>query len=284
MRSWRRRISFTKMQSCGNDYIFIENFDGGISCPESLCISLCEPHYGIGGDGIVLIEKSSIADVKMRSFNRDGSEGKMAGNNIRCVGKYMYDHGYIRSEYISVETGSGVHRLRLFVRDGKVSSVLVDMGRAELRAAAIPAVCSSERMTDYPLNVGGREYRVSCVSVGNPHCVVFCGAIDALELDKLGPMFEFNPAFPERTNTEFVRVVNRNTLRIRVWERGNGETLACGTGACAAVIAACENGYCDKGSDVTVSLLGGEMTVSYTDERVTLLGDATEVYQGSFEY
>ena len=284
MRSWRRRISFTKMQSCGNDYIFIENFDGGISCPESLCISLCEPHYGIGGDGIVLIEKSCIADVKMRSFNRDGSEGKMAGNNIRCVGKYMYDHGYIRSEYISVETGSGVHRLRLFVRDGKVSSVLVDMGRAELRAAAIPAVCSSERMTDYPLNVGGREYRVSCVSVGNPHCVVFCGAIDALELDKLGPMFEFNPAFLERTNTEFVRVVNRNTLRIRVWERGNGETLACGTGACAAVIAACENGYCDKGSDVTVSLLGGEMTVSYTDERVTLLGDATEVYQGSFEY
>ena len=284
MRKWRRRIGFTKMHSCGNDYIFIENFDNSISCPESLCVSLCQPHYGIGGDGIVLIESSSIADVKMRSFNRDGSEGKMAGNNIRCVGKYMYDEGYIRREYISVETCSGIHRLRLFVRDGKVSSVLVDMGSAELRAEKIPAVCDSERMIDYPLTVGGKEYRVSCVSVGNPHCVVFCDAIDALELEKLGPMFEFSPAFPERINTEFVRVVNKNTLRMRVWERGSGETLACGTGACAAVIAACESGYCDKGSDVTVSLLGGEMTVNYTDEGVTLLGDATEVYRGSFEY
>ncbi len=284
MRKWRRRIGFTKMHSCGNDYIFIENFDNSISCPESLCVSLCQPHYGIGGDGIVLIESSGIADVKMRSFNRDGSEGKMAGNNIRCVGKYMYDEGYIRREYISVETCSGIHRLRLFVRDGKVSSVLVDMGSAELRAERIPAVCSSERMINYPLTVGSKEYLVSCVSVGNPHCVVFCDAIDALDLEKLGPMFEFSPAFPERINTEFVRVVNKNTLRMRVWERGSGETLACGTGACAAVIAACETGYCDKGSDVTVSLLGGEMTVNYTDEGVTLLGDATEVYRGSFEY
>ena len=284
MRKWRRRIGFTKMHSCGNDYIFIENFDNSISCPESLCVSLCQPHYGIGGDGIVLIESSGIADVKMRSFNRDGSEGKMAGNNIRCVGKYMYDEGYIRREYISVETCSGIHRLRLFVRDGKVSSVLVDMGSAELRAEKIPAVCDSERMINYPLTVGGKEYRVSCVSVGNPHCVVFCDAIDALDLEKLGPMFEFSPAFPERINTEFVRVVNKNTLRMRVWERGSGETLACGTGACAAVIAACETGCCDKGSDVTVSLLGGEMTVNYTDEGVTLLGDATEVYRGSFEY
>ena len=284
MRKWRRRISFTKMHSCGNDYIFIENFDNSISCPESLCVSLCQPHYGIGGDGIVLIESSSVADVKMRSFNRDGSEGKMAGNNIRCVGKYMYDEGYIRREYISVETCSGIHRLRLFVRDGKVSSVLVDMGKAELRAEKIPAVCIGERMINYPLTVGGREYSVSCVSVGNPHCVVFCDAIDALELEKLGPGFEFSPAFPERINTEFVRVVNKNTLRMRVWERGSGETLACGTGACAAVIAACEAGYCDKGSDVTVSLLGGDMTVNYTDEGVTLLGDAIEVYRGSFEY
>ncbi len=284
MRKWRRRISFTKMHSCGNDYIFIENFDNSISCPESLCVSLCQPHYGIGGDGIVLIESSSVADVKMRSFNRDGSEGKMAGNNIRCVGKYMYDEGYIRREYITVETCSGIHRLRLFVSDGKVSSVLVDMGKAELSPERIPAVCRKDKMINYPLTVGGKEYLVSCVSVGNPHCAVFCDAIDALELDKIGPMFEFSPAFPERINTEFVRIVNKNTLRMRVWERGSGETLACGTGACAAVIAACEAGYCDKGSNVTVNLLGGEMTVSYTDEGVTLLGDATEVYRGSFEY
>ena len=284
MRAWRQRIGFTKMHSCGNDDIFIENFNGQISCPESLCISLCQPHYGIGGDGIVLMEKSDMADVRMRSFNRDGSEGKMAGNNIRCVGKYLYDRGYIRSRYLSVETESGVHRLELFVRDGKVSSVLVDMGRAELRAAQIPALCAGERMIDVPLTVDGTEYRVTGVSVGNPHCVVFCDAIDALNLAALGPRFEFHEAFPERTNTEFVRVVNRSTLRMRVWERGSGETLACGTGACAAVIAACENGLCDKGRDVTVSLLGGELTVNYTDERVTLLGDATEVFQGSFEY
>ena len=284
MRSWRQRINFTKMQSCGNDYIFIENFDGQISCPESLCISLCQAHYGIGGDGIVLMEKSNIADVKMRSFNRDGSEGKMAGNNIRCVGKYVYDRGYVRREYISVETCSGVHRLRLFVRDGKVNSVLVDMGKPELNASNIPAVCENSTMLNYPLNVGGKEYIVNGVSVGNPHCVVFCKSIDALDLEKLGPMFEFSPAFPERTNTEFVRVVNKTTLRMRVWERGNGETLACGTGACAAVVAACETGLCEKGMDITVSLLGGDLIVNYTDDGITLLGDATEVYQGSFEY
>ncbi len=284
MRSWRQRINFTKMQSCGNDYIFIENFDGQISCPESLCISLCQAHYGIGGDGIVLMEKSNIADVKMRSFNRDGSEGKMAGNNIRCVGKYVYDRGYVRREYISVETCSGVHRLRLFVRDGKVNSVLVDMGKPELNASNIPAVCENSTMLNYPLNVGGKEYIVNGVSVGNPHCVVFCKSIDAIDLEKLGPMFEFSPAFPERTNTEFVRVVNKTTLRMRVWERGNGETLACGTGACAAVVAACETGLCEKGMDITVSLLGGDLIVNYTDDGITLLGDATEVYQGSFEY
>lgn len=284
MRSWRQRINFTKMQSCGNDYIFIENFDGQISCPESLCISLCQAHYGIGGDGIVLMEKSNIADVKMRSFNRDGSEGKMAGNNIRCVGKYVYDRGYVRREYISVETCSGVHRLRLFVRDGKVNSVLVDMGKPELNASNIPAVCENSTMLNYPLNVGGKEYIVNGVSVGNPHCVVFCKSIDAIDLEKLGPMFEFSPAFPERTNTEFVRVVNKTTLRMRVWERGNWETLACGTGACAAVVAACETGLCEKGMDITVSLLGGDLIVNYTDDGITLLGDATEVYQGSFEY
>ena len=284
MRLWRQKICFTKMQSCGNDYIFIENFDGSITCPESLCVSLCRSHYGIGGDGIVLMEKSSVADVKMRSFNRDGSEGKMAGNNIRCVGKYMYDKGYVRSENISVETGSGVKRLHLFTRDGNVSSVAVDMGKASLDAASVPAAVDCERLIDYPLQVGDGEYRVNCISMGNPHCVVFCDAIDSLELEKTGPAFEFSPVFPQRINTEFVRVVNKNNLRMRVWERGNGETLACGTGACAAVVAAVENGFCEKGSDVKVSLLGGEMTVNYTDERVVLTGSAIKVYEGSFEY
>ncbi len=284
MRSWKQRISFTKMQSAGNDYIFIENFDGSITCPESLCVSLCAPHYGIGGDGIVLIEKSTVADAKMRSFNRDGSESKIAGNNLRCVGKYLYDKGYIRSELMNIETGSGIKRLKLYTRDGEVSSVSVDMGKAELAVKAIPAAVDAERMINYPLSIGGADYNVTCVSVGNPHCVVFCDAIDGLELEKTGPEFEYAEVFPERINTEFVRVVNKTTLRMRVWERGNGETLACGTGACAAVIAACEMGFCEKGSDVTVKLLGGDLTVNYTDERILLTGSATRVYEGSFEY
>ncbi len=284
MRTRRQRISFTKMQDCGNDYIFIENFDGSVTCPESLCVNLCRPHTGVGSDGIVLIEKSKFADVKMRSFNRDGSEGKMAGNNIRCVAKYVYDRGIVPKERLTVETGGGVRSLRLFLRDGEVSSVQVDMGKASLKTAEIPAVSGLDTLIDAPITIGGREYNITCVNVGNPHCVVFCDAIDGLNLEKIGPQFEHDPMFPERVNTEFVRVVNRHTLRMRVWERGSGETLACGTGACAAVVAACENGLCDKGSDVKVSVLGGELTVNYSDARVLLTGGASIVYEGSFLY
>ena len=284
MRTRRQKISFTKMQDCGNDYIFIENFDGAVTCPESLCVNLCRPHTGVGSDGIVLMEKSRIADVKMRSFNRDGSEGKMAGNNIRCVAKYVYDRGIVPKERLTVETGGGVRSLRLFLRDGEVSSVQVDMGKAYLKTAEIPAVSALETLIDAPVTIGGKNYRVTCVNVGNPHCVVFCDAIDGLNLEEIGPQFEHDPMFPERVNTEFVRVVNRHTLRMRVWERGSGETLACGTGACAAVVAACENGLCDKGSDVKVSLLGGELTVNYSNERVLLTGGASVVYEGSFLY
>ena len=284
MRTRRQRIQFTKMQDCGNDYIFIENFDGAVTCPESLCVNLCRAHTGVGSDGIVLIEKSKVADVKMRSFNRDGSEGKMAGNNIRCVAKYVYDRGIVPKERITVETGGGVRALRLFLRDGEVSSVQVDMGRARLKAADIPVISRHDALINAPVTVGGEDYRVTCVNVGNPHCVVFCDAIDGLDLETIGPQFEHDPMFPERVNTEFVRVVNRHTLRMRVWERGSGETLACGTGACAAVVAAVENGFCDKGSDVKVSLLGGELTVNYSDAHVLLTGGASVVYEGSFLY
>ncbi len=284
MRTRRQKISFTKMQDCGNDYIFIENFDGAVTCPESLCVNLCRAHTGVGSDGIVLIEKSKIADVKMRSFNRDGSEGRMAGNNIRCVAKYVYDRGIVPKERISVETPGGVRTLRLFLRDGEVSSVQVDMGKASLKAAEIPAVSVQDTLIDAPVTIGGRAYNVTCVNIGNPHCVVFCDGIDGLDLEKIGPQFEHDPMFPERVNTEFVRVVNRHTLRMRVWERGSGETLACGTGACAAVVAACENALCDKGSDVKVSLLGGELTVNYSDARVLLTGGASIVFEGSFLY
>ena len=284
MRAWRQKIRFAKMHSCGNDYIFVENFDGSITCPESLCVGLCTPHYGIGADGLVLIEKSNVADARMRSFNRDGSEGRMAGNNIRCVAKYLYDKGYVRSEYMTIETGSGVYRMKLYLRDGKVNSLCVDMGKVDLNAAAVPAITDAEKLIDAPVCIGGREYRITCLSVGNPHCVVFDDGIDGLDIAAIGPCFEYADMFPERINTEFVRVVNRTNLRMRVWERGNGETLACGTGACAAVAAAVEKGLCDKGVDVTVKLLGGELTVNYTDERILLTGSAVMVFEGEFEY
>ncbi len=284
MRPWRQKIHFTKMHSCGNDYIFIENFDNSITCPESLCVSLCAPHFGIGGDGIVLIEKSRIADAKMRTFNRDGSEGKIGGNTLRCVGKYLYDNGYIRSEYISVETASGVKQMQLYLRDGKVSSVSVHMGKADLSAAALPTTLKTERLISYPLSVGKENYLINCVSIGNPHCVVFCDSIDGLDLNKIGPEFEYSPVFPERINTEFVRIINKTSLRMRVWERGNGETLACGTGACAAVVAAVENGLCEKNTDIIVRMPGGDLVVNYSDSQITLTGNAVMVYEGQFEY
>ncbi len=284
MRKTRRKLKFAKMHGTGDDYIYIENFDNSITCPESLCISLCNRHKGIGGYGIVLIESSDIADAKMRVFNRDGSEGKMAGNCIRCAAKYLYDNGFITDDTASIETASGVKRLKLYTSNGKVTLASVDMGRAELRACAIPAAVDEERLINYPLQVGGENYNITCVNVGNPHCVVFCDRIDTIDIEKTGPLFENAPIFPERINTEFVRYVNSNTLKMRVYERGNGETSACGTGACAAVVAACVTGRCKKGEDITVKVRGGDLTVNYTDEGIILTGDAVLVYEGICEY
>ncbi len=284
MRLWREKIHFAKMHSCGNDYIFIENFDGRLTCAESLCVNLCREHFGIGADGIVLIERSGKADAKMRTFNRDGSEGKMAGNNIRCVAKYLYDKGYVRSENLSVETASGVYRMKLYLRDGVVNSVSVNMGKANLDAKVVPVSCEMQKMINSPIDICGETYNATCLSVGNPHCVVFANAIDGLNLGEIGPRFEKSELFPEGVNTGFVRVIDRTTLRVRIWERGNGETLACGTGACAAAVAAVENGFCDKGADITVKLPGGDLTVNYTDERIILSGSAVLVFEGEFEY
>jgi carbamoyl-phosphate synthase large subunit len=284
MRTSRTRLKFSKMEGSGNDYIFINNMDGKITCPESLCISFCDRSRGIGGDGIVLIEKSDIADAKMRIFNKDGSEGKMAGNSIRCVGKYLYDNGIVRRDELDIETASGIKHLKLYTQDGRVSSVCVDMGKADLSASSLPTTLKAERIIDYPVTIGGRGYRITCVSVGNPHCVVFCDRVEGVDIERVGPQFECADIFPERINTEFIRVVNKNTIKMRVYERGNGETMACGTGACAAVVAAAENGYCNKGEDVTVKLRGGDLTVNYTDERILLTGDARLVYEGEIEY
>ena len=281
LRPWRRKVSFAKMESCLNDYIFIENFDGAITCPESLCVSLCAPHSGIGADGIVLIERSKVADAKMRSFNRDGSEGRMAGNNIRCVGKYLYDKGYIRSEYLTVETASGVHQLKLYLRDGQVSSVSVDMGPVNFSAASVPILTEAKELVNAPVKIGGAEWAVTCLSVGNPHCVVFVDNLHALDLEAIGPQFERAPLFPERVNAEFVRVVDRTTLRMRAWERGSGETLACGTGACAAAAAAVRLGLCDANAAIAVQVPGGVLTVHVTDTSVVLHGETHLVFEGT---
>ena len=284
LRTERQTLHFTKMQATGDDYIFIDNFAQTITCPESLCITLCDRHYGVGADGIVLIEHSSLADAKMRIFNRDGSEGKMAGNCIRCVGKHLYDNGLTDKTTLRIETASGIRTLWLYTRDGKVTTVSVDMGKPDFSVGALPCTLGEEQLVDYPAEIGGVPYRITCLSVGNPHCVVFCDRVDAVDIAKIGPLFEHADIFPEKINTEFIRVVNSNTIKMRVWERGNGETLACGTGACAAAAAAVANGFCRMNEDITVKLRGGDLTVNVTHDRVLLTGNASLIYKGTLEY
>ena len=284
MRESRDILHFSKMQGTGNDYIFIDNRDGKINSPESLCITFCDRHYGIGASGIVLIENSDKADAKMRIFNRDGSEGQVAGNAIRCVAKWLYDKGIVKKDKLTIETGGGIKSLEVFTRNGKVSSVVVSMGKADFSAKSLPCTLLEDELIDYPVTIGGESYNITCLSVGNPHCVVFTRELDSLDLEKIGPKFENAEIFPERINTEFVRVVNSHTLKMRVYERGNGETIACGTGACAAVAAAVQNGLCKKNSEITVKVRGGDLHVTYTDEGITLCGDAKLIYEGEAEY
>ena len=208
----------------------------------------------------------------------------MAGNALRCLGKYLYDNGFSTKGTVTVETGSGLRSVTLYTTNGKVTSASVDMGKAALDASGLKFPIAEAQVVDYPVRIAGRPYRITCVDMGNPHCVVFCDRVDDVDIDFIGPRFEHAPYFPERTNTEFVRVVNPSTIKMRVWERGSGETMACGTGACAAVAAAVANGLCEKGRDITVRVKGGELIVHYTDEGVTLTGDAKLVYTGEFEY
>ncbi|HHW31201.1 MAG TPA: carbamoyl-phosphate synthase large subunit [Clostridiaceae bacterium] len=283
MRVERMKLEFTKMQGCGNDYIYINCFEREINCPESLSVALSDRHFGIGSDGIVLICKSDVADAKMRMFNLDGSEGKMCGNAIRCVAKYLYDNGIVKKSEMTIETLSGIKTLKNNTKNGLVSSVRVDMGRAELEPSKIPVLLQGESVINEPVEVSGKLYHITCVSMGNPHAVVFSHEIDHLNLKEIGPLFENHQLFPERVNTEFVKVIDNNTLKMRVWERGSGETLACGTGACAAAVAAVLNGYCNKGEDIRVLLLGGELIINYTDERVYMTGDCHKVFEGVVE-
>ena len=273
---------FIKMEGAGNDYIYFDCLNEPLASPETLAVRLSDRHMGIGGDGIVLICPSDIADAKMRMFNADGSEGKMCGNAIRCVAKYLYDKGLVKKMTMTIDTLSGIKTVSLVKMNGEVQMATVDMGPALLSPASIPAKFGGDRIVSEPITVGGEEYRITCVSMGNPHGVVFCNP-DSLDLEVVGPLFEHHEKFPERLNTEFIKVIDRNTLKMRVWERGSGETWACGTGACAAAVAAVENGFCPKGEEITVKLRGGDLVIRYTDETVYLTGGAEKIYDGVVE-
>ena len=278
------KLRFTKMHGISNDYVYISTFDQDYDAREQL-IRLSDRRTGIGGDGVILVCPSDVADAKMRIFNADGSEGKMCGNGIRCVGKFVYDKGLVPADKttITIETLSGIKTLALTVEDGRVQSARVDMEAPILTPADIPVIYDGERMINAPLQADGKTWYVTAVSMGNPHCVTFVDDVDVLALEKIGPHFERHPAFPERVNTEFVKVIDDHTLQMRVWERGSGETWACGTGACATAVAACLNGYCQKGEDITVRLRGGDLVIRYTDETVIMTGPAATVFEGEVE-
>ncbi len=274
---------FYKMQGIGNDYIYFDCMKDMIENPGELSVRLSDRHFGIGGDGVILLCPSDVADCKMRMFNLDGSEGKMCGNGIRCVGKLAHDLGYVSGDAVRIETLSGIKTLKLMTdSNGKVSSARVDMGAPVLEGEKIPSLLKGETVVNAPIEVDGRTFGATLVSMGNPHCVVFEDP-DRVGLEHYGPLFEKHALFPERINTEFVRVIDRNRLKMRVWERGSGETLACGTGACASAVAAVLNGFCDKNTEISVFLLGGELRITYTDETVFMEGAAQLVFTGEID-
>lgn len=275
-----KKLSFTKMHGCGNDYIYFNCFAQQVENPEDLSIRLSDRHFGVGGDGVVLICPSETADVRMRMFNADGSEGKMCGNATRCIGKYAYERGLVQKPVMTLETLSGIKTLKLTVENDEVTAVQVDMGKPILVPEEIPVKLPGERAINIEHTLAGQMRRFSCVSMGNPHCVLFTENIDALDLEKIGPAYENDPLFPERVNTEFVEVIDDHTLKMRVWERGSGETLACGTGACATTVAAVLCGYCKMDTDITLKLRGGDLTIRYTGETVLMTGPATVAFEG----
>ena len=279
-------LTFSKMHGIGNDYIYINCFQETVTDPEKLSIFLSDVRFGVGSDGLVLILPSEVADFRMRIFNADGSEAMMCGNATRCIGKYVYDMGMTDKTEISLETNSGIKYLTLYPgADNKIESVKVDMGKAILVPKDIPVNSDLDRFIAQPVTVDGKEYAMTCVSMGNPHAIVFLPDVDSLDLEKIGPSFEHHPLFPDRVNTVFVRVIDDHTLQMRVWERGSGETFACGTGTCATVVAAVLNGYCKKEEEILVHLRGGDLRIIYhEDETVTMIGPATYVFEGKMEY
>lgn len=281
-----KKINFTKMHGIGNDYVYVDGFKETIENPNAFSEFISDRHFGIGADGLVMILPSEVADFRMRMFNADGSEGKMCGNATRCIGKFVYEAGYTNQTNITLETLSGIKYLKLNVEDHKVTSVEVNMGNAILVPKDIPILAEGERFINQPIDVDGTFYNVTCVSMGNPHAILFCDTdIDNLSLETIGPKFEFHPLFPERINTEFVQIINENTVKMRVWERGSGETWACGTGACAVAVSCVLNGFCKQGEEITVKLRGGDLKITYNnDGSVLMKGPATKVFDGVIEY
>lgn len=277
-------MKFTKMQGAGNDYVYVNCLNEEVANPEETARFVSDRHFGIGADGLILIKPSQRADFEMAMYNADGSRGEMCGNGIRCVAKYAYDYGLTDQTRISVDTLAGIKYLELFLEQGKVSRVKVNMGTPCLTAAEIPVVSDTEQAINVPLEVEGKTYAMTAVSMGNPHCVLFLEEdVRELDLEAIGPAFENHPRFPKRINTEFVNVVDDHTLRMRVWERGSGETLACGTGACAAAVAAVLNGRTIK--ETVVLLSGGELTIAWEgkDTPVYMTGPAVTVFDGEIE-
>lgn len=273
-------MKFTKMHGIGNDYVYVNCFREKVEHPGAVAAKISDRHFGIGSDGLILICPSETADFRMDMYNSDGSQGAMCGNGIRCVAKYVYDYGLTDKTRISVETKSGIKYLELTVKEGKVALVKVDMGAPALEPAEIPAAASGERIVDQPLTVRGNGYRITCVSMGNPHCIVPVADVDGLKIEEIGPDFEHHEMFPDRVNTEFIKVLDRHTVQMRVWERGAGETWACGTGACAVAVACILNGWTER--DVTVKLRGGDLQISWDQEKNTvyMTGPAETVFDG----
>jgi carbamoyl-phosphate synthase large subunit len=295
LRTSREKLHFYKMECTGNDFILVDTSEQPVSNPAGLAVRLCNRRTGIGADSLIIVEKSDKADAAMRFYNQDGTEVNMSGNGLRAVAKYLFDNNVngIADNHnpteptaeITVETQNGVKNLTIYKLNGKVSAVSVDMGKPEFAPEKLPTTLEAKdgKIVNVPLTVNGMNYDVTCLSVGNPHCVVFCGFVDKVNVEIIGPMFENDSVFPKRINTEFVRVVGRNELKMRTWERGNGETPACGTGACAAAIAAVLNGYCPMNEDITVNVRGGKLSVKYTEDTVYLTGGAELLYKGEIE-
>ena len=273
-------MKFTKMQGLGNDYVYVNCFEEKIENPPAVARYVSDRHFGIGSDGLIMINPSEVADFEMEMYNADGSRGEMCGNGIRCVAKYVYDYGLTDKTQISVETLGGIKYLDLTVEDGKVVLVKVDMGKPELKSDLIPIISENEKVIDEPIEVDGQVYHMTGVSMGNPHTVIYVDDVKNLDLEKIGPKFENHERFPKRINTEFVHCIDRNTVEMRVWERGSGETLACGTGACAVAVASILNNLTD--TRVTVKLLGGDLQIEWDREKdhVFMTGPSKVVFDG----